>query len=573
MDLIRYFVAAYPRQSAVTLACLVVASLAEGLGLATAVPLLGILLGRGTDAASPQAQSLAASVEGALAGIGLPFTLLTVGSVVALLLWLKAGLVLFAMRQVGNTVAFISTDLRLEVLSHLFEARWGYFTRHPLGRLTNSIATEATRAADAYRQLTLAAKYTTLTAVGLAVAFWLSWELAVITICGYTVIGLALARLVRLARRAGQKQTTVINSLLARLTDALLNLKLLKATRREHLLVPLVTRDTNKLQKALRKQVLAQETLNALQEPLMFLILLATAIFSQVAGLLAPEELLVMLAALMRSLSSAAKIQRRYQLASIHAPALDSLRELVASAAADAEQLPSGPAPTLERAIELCDVRYSYDDQYVLDGVGLEIPAGEITALVGGSGGGKTTVTDLVTGLIQPDSGAVTIDGARLDELDVAAWRARIGYVPQELVLLGDSVRTNVGFGDPTISDADIEDALRDAGVWDVVSALPGGLDAPVGERGSLLSGGQRARIAIARALACRPSLLVLDEATAALDPETEAVVLETIAQLRGRVTVLAISHQPAISELADRVYRLEAGQAERVERSELIAS
>jgi ATP-binding cassette subfamily C protein len=106
-----------------------------------------------------------------------------------------------------------------------------------------------------------------------------------------------------------------------------------------------------------------------------------------------------------------------------------------------------------------------------------------------------------------------------------------------------------------------------------VVSALPGGLDAPVGERGSLLSGGQRARIAIARALACRPSLLVLDEATAALDPETEAVVLETIAQLRGRVTVLAISHQPAISELADRVYRLEAGQAERVERSELIAS
>jgi len=140
------------------------------------------------------------------------------------------------------------------------------------------------------------------------------------------------------------------------------------------------------------------------------------------------------------------------------------------------------------------------------------------------------------------------------------------GYVPQEVVLLHDTVRVNVAFGDATISDEDVERALRAAGVWDVVRSLPGGLDASVGERGSRLSGGERARIGLARALAGRPKLLILDEATAALDPEAERIVLSTLEELRGEVTILAISHQPALRDVADRVYRIESGRAERLE-------
>jgi len=573
MKLLRYFVAAYPRQSTITLLCLIAAALAEGLGLMMFVPLLAIVTGRDSGAGPIAGDQLAETLESGLGALGLAFSLPVVAAMVAILLWLKAGLVLLSMRRVGNTVAWIATDLRLEVLEQLFAARWSYFSGQSIGRLANSIATEASRAATAYHQLALAAKYTTLSLVGLAVAVWLSWQLALLTMAGWTVIGIGLNVLVRMSRRAGQKQTTVINSLLSRLSDALLNLKLLKTMKREHLIKPLLTSDTERLQKALRKQVLAQEALNALQEPLIFAILVVTVVVSQSAELLQVEELTVMLFALIRSLSGATKIQRRYQLAVINAPALDSLRALVASAAAEAEELPVGRAPALERAIELRGVRFAYQDAPVLDGVDLEIPAGEITALIGGSGGGKTTVTDLVSGLIRPDAGTVCIDGVPLEQIDVAAWRHRIGYVPQELILLHDSVRTNVTFGDPEIDDRAVERALRAAGVWDVVCALPDGLDTSVGERGTLLSGGQRARIGLARALAAQPSLLVLDEATAALDPETEAVVLETLERLRGSVTVLAIAHQPALRVVADRVYRLEAGRAERVERGELIAS
>jgi ATP-binding cassette subfamily C protein len=114
-----------------------------------------------------------------------------------------------------------------------------------------------------------------------------------------------------------------------------------------------------------------------------------------------------------------------------------------------------------------------------------------------------------------------------------------------------------------------VEQALRDAGAWEYVSRLEGGIDAPVGERGSLLSGGQRQRVAIARALVLRPRLLVLDEATAALDPETEAAVWSTVARLRGRTTVIAISHQPGVMRVADRVYRIADGEVQRVEESQ----
>ena len=131
--------------------------------------------------------------------------------------------------------------------------------------------------------------------------------------------------------------------------------------------------------------------------------------------------------------------------------------------------------------------------------------------------------------------------------------------------MLHDSVRRNVTLGDPTLDDAAVEAALRLAGAWEFVSALPDGLDASVGERGALVSGGQRQRISIARALVHAPRLLIFDEATAALDAESEAAVWQTVASLRGHTTVVAISHHPGLASVADLVYRIAGGRAERV--------
>jgi ATP-binding cassette, subfamily C, bacterial len=193
-----------------------------------------------------------------------------------------------------------------------------------------------------------------------------------------------------------------------------------------------------------------------------------------------------------------------------------------------------------------------------LRNVFLTIPAGGFIALTGPSGAGKTTIADLIIGLFSPQEGQVSIDDVSVTDMSLKAWRSMIGYAPQETIMFHDTIFTNVTLGDPTLSRADAEEALRGAGSWDFVTSLPEGMDWIVGEKGARLSGGQRQRIAIARALVRRPKLLILDEATTALDPKTEAAVCETLEHLRGKVTIIAISHQPALVNAADEVYRLE---------------
>jgi ATP-binding cassette subfamily C protein len=189
------------------------------------------------------------------------------------------------------------------------------------------------------------------------------------------------------------------------------------------------------------------------------------------------------------------------------------------------------------------------------------VPAREITVLTGPSGAGKTTIADLILGLYVPNQGRVLLDGVPLDELDLQSWRHLVGYVPQELVLFHDTIFANVALGDLGIRKTDVRRALQLAGAWEFVDALPEGMMTQVGEGGAKLSGGQRQRIALARALVGNPQLLILDEVTSALDPETEWQIVQGIQDLAGDMAVLAITHRPAFLEIADRLYRVADGR------------
>ena len=225
------------------------------------------------------------------------------------------------------------------------------------------------------------------------------------------------------------------------------------------------------------------------------------------------------------------------------------------------EILTGSRKPELKKSIRLDHVSFAYDDHYVLQDVSLVFPVGHITAILGPSGSGKTTIVDLVTGLLRPQEGEVWIDEAPMADLDLKMWRHQIGYVPQETILLHDTVLNNVTLGDPGLSETDAKVALRAAGAWEFVNAMPLSMQSVVGERGGNLSGGQRQRIAIARALVHKPKLLILDEATSGLDPESEAAVCDTLLKLRGKLTILVISHQSALVKIADKAHRIQDGK------------
>ncbi len=566
MKLLLFFARRYPSQSLAVLISLFVAGGLEGVGWVTLLPVISLANQEG-GGVSPVAMpgGLERQIRSLFEWLGLPMTLGVLSSVLFAVFCAKAVILLISKRQVGYMVAQVATDLRLDLLRALLAARWPYFTRQPVGRAANAIATEADRASKAYNNLALTVQNWIMTVIAVGFAFTLAWKLSLGAFVGGVLMWYAMDVLVTMASRAGFKQTVLTKSLLGRLADALLSVKLLKAMGREELVAPLLSSDTVRLQRQLRRQVMAKEGLISLQEPFVIGILLVVLFVATRRMGVPVEQVLILILAFGRALNSANKTQRRWQLTVTDASALWSIRELIEAADEHVETLVGRRAPTLERGILLSEIRVEYEGRCLLDGATVEIPAGQITAVIGDSGSGKTTLVDLITGLTEPSAGSVQVDGRPLAELDLRRWRRLIGYVPQELPMLHDSVRINVGLGDKELSDAQIERALRDAGAWEFVSQMPGGLDASVGERGTLLSGGQRARIALARALVHQPQLLILDEATTGVEPEMEVALWRTLAALRGRVTIVAISHQPALRGVADRVYRVEGRSAVRV--------
>jgi ATP-binding cassette subfamily C protein len=207
------------------------------------------------------------------------------------------------------------------------------------------------------------------------------------------------------------------------------------------------------------------------------------------------------------------------------------------------------------------DVRFSYRPELdVHHGVSFAVPAGGLTAIVGPSGAGKTTVFSLIERFYEPDSGRVLVDGRDVLEWQLGELRAAIGYVEQDAPVLSGTLRENITFGVSEVADDELAAVLRTARLTDVVQQLPEGLETQVGYRGTRLSGGERQRVAIARALLRQPRLLLLDEVTSQLDAINEAALRETIAEVAEITTVLVVAHRLSTVTLADRIIVMDNG-------------
>lgn len=217
--------------------------------------------------------------------------------------------------------------------------------------------------------------------------------------------------------------------------------------------------------------------------------------------------------------------------------------------------------------ISVKDVDFVYEgsDKYILQHVSIDIPKGKAVAFIGSSGGGKTTLADLILGLQVPVKGSILVDERNILSC-VEAWHDKIGYIPQSIFLIDDTIRNNVAFGidEKKIDDKLVWKALEEASLKEFVESSTDGLDTMVGERGVCLSGGQRQRIGIARALYRNPEILVFDEATSALDNETEKEVMKAIDSLHGNKTMIMIAHRLSTIENCDMVYKVEKGQVVR---------
>ncbi|MBI3801925.1 MAG: ABC transporter ATP-binding protein [Deltaproteobacteria bacterium] len=567
MRLVFIFVRAYPWRSAIVLICLLLAALAEGAGLSSLLPLFGLAAQTGTDLQGTLGNSrLERMISEVLATCGLQPSIGLLCSLIAGGMILKSGFILLAQKQVGYTVAHVATDLRLTLIRALLAARWEYYVRQPVGVFTNAFSTEAARASNAYLGGTTMMALLIQTVLYIALAVFVSWQASLGVMVLGALIVFALSRLVQTARSAGARQVKLRKSLTRRLTDVLYAVKPLKAMARQTLIGPWLERETQRLNRAVQREVLSTEMLRALQDPLVVVVLVGGLYVGLTRWRLPLNTVLMLALFFERTLQSLNKVQREYQKMAVDESSFWSLRGTIDRSEAECEITHGRKKAVLREEITLRNVQFSYADHLVLADVSLSIPAGQLTLLIGPSGAGKTSTVDLIVGLVRPQVGEVWIDNVPLSEIDLNAWRRTIGYVPQETLLLHENVFVNVTLGDPELTRADVEAALCAAGAWDFVAALPAGMETPLGEHGARLSGGQRQRIAIARALVHKPQLLIFDEATTSLDPKSEAAICATVQQLRGTMTIIAISHQPALLEVADVIYRLEEGRTQMVD-------
>lgn len=567
MRLLLRFLRAYPSQSAMVMMALILAGLVEGASMTTLLPILSSAVEQGGTLSLEGNQG--AYVYRALQWLGLTPTIGILIGVLVIGTVLRSGLVLFSNKYVGYTIARLATDLRLLLLKSLLAAQWSFYLRQPVGTLANAMSSEPDRASKAYFFGTSMLAAVIQMIAYISVSATISWRATVAYMVGALVILVSLQFLVRMAKKAGKRQTKVRKALLHQLTDCLQSVKPLKAMGREELADRVIAAETQRLNRALEREVLSKEALKAVQAPA-FLILVAAGFYVGLVRWHMPAaQVMVLLMLLSRVMAGMGKVQRMYQNMAVCESAYWSLNNTIVKAQSQREAAGGGIEPSLETAIQLQEVRFAYNGRPILKGLSLEVPAASLTALIGHSGAGKTTVVDLIIGLMHPRQGSILVDGTAIENLNMRSWRQMIGYVPQENLLLHDTVFTNVTFGDPRLTEADAERALKAAGAWDFIAALPEGMMTVVGERGARLSGGQRQRIMIARALVHRPRLLILDEATSALDPESQRVIRDSLSELKRKITILAISHQPILVEIADRVYQLEEGKARRIELSQ----
>lgn len=555
------FFRAFPKRISLIVLLMVAQTLSAGVGVLFILPLLSVLGFAGETASNHEITQVVAAIFETL---HIPLNLVSMLVVYVALITLVATLRAYNMTLSASVQQRYTHVLRQTMYRLVMRTQWSVLNRYSLadlGYLLNGQVSQIGRLS----QLTFQFLSQFLLTIGFfVVALVVSWQMSFMALLFAVLSSLLLLPLYKRTLGSGRTQLRENQRLFKAVSEHLHSLRMIKLFGAEDRFAQALSHTSERLE----QQQIRLTLINAVTTWLLTIIaaLLVAAFFYISLTVVGSEiaELIVLVVILARMLPLLSSVQKTVQQALHAIPASANGRAVV-------KQLQQAQEPELAavdatkyvvQITQQCELRhvtfqYNGANEPVLQQFSCVIPANKITALTGPSGSGKSTVADLIAGLQQATAGELVVDNIVLNAMQTLAWRHSVAYVVQEPLLFDDTIYNNLIWVRDDISDIDIERALRDAAAWDFVQSLPKGLHTRVGDHGRQLSGGQRQRLAIARALLRNPQLLILDEATNALDQANEALVKETIQSLRGKLTVIVISHQASINELADNQIHL----------------
>jgi ATP-binding cassette subfamily C protein len=535
-------------------------SLTEGISLLMLVPLLQLV---GLNVQEGSIGRLAVFISSIFSVIGIRPTLIAVLCVYVFIV------IIHSLLRRWETSVSLSLEyefvvrLREKLYQAIARTNWLFFARSRVSDFTHALTIEMERiGAATYFILNLLA--TSIVAIVYIIfALRLSAMMTgLVFLCGIGLM-LLLKKKTKIAHETGEGLSEAMSSLYNAISEHLNGMKTAKSYGVEERHVEIF--------KGLAEQVRHMYT-HAVQNQaevsywfnIGSVITLSVVLYVSIQILSIPTAgvllLLFLFARVMPKLSS---IQQNFQSLINMMPSFSRVMELQkrCEEAAEIETQRYGKID-IGNGIKLNKVSFSYDgNSTVIKDIDIVIKAGQTTAIVGPSGAGKTTIADLLMGLITPDGGNILIDGKEFSSKGMRTWREQIGYVPQDTFLFNDTLRANLLWAKPDAKEEEINQSLRSAAAEEFVNGLPKGLDTILGDRGVLVSGGERQRIALARALLRKPSLLILDEATSSLDSENERRIQNAIETLHSQMTILIMTHRLSAVREADIIHVLEKGQ------------
>ena len=469
----------------------------------------------------------------------------------------------FITSRIGHELVY---RLRRELFAHLQQLSLSFHARARTGELLTKVVSDTSALKDIFAESALTFAAHSLTVIGMfVIMFWLDWRMALIVLATFPVLTYALFGVYRRIKASARKQREREGAVASRIHEVLSSLQIVRAFAREKLEQERFERDsTYTLEEGIRTARMEAAATRSV-EIISAAGLCAVVLFGSlqvIKGRILPGEVLIFtayLTSMYKPLRTLARISSQYSKAMASAERIAQILRIEPEPIDDKQGL---KVARLDGEIVFRHVSFDYGDGIeVLKNVSFRIAPGERVALVGASGAGKSTIANLLLRFYQPQSGSILIDGREIEQYQRESLRRRIGVVLQESILLGASIRENIVYGKTDATDEEVEAAAREAYAHEFITKLPEGYETIIGERGSTLSGGQRQRICLARAIIKRPSLLILDEPTSAIDAESTQLIQQALHKMQQGKTMIVISHQFAGIEEFDRIIVLKAGE------------
>jgi len=538
---------------------MLVSGLVEGVGIGMFIPILN------QATSEPMSDRFSQAINSLFISLGMEMNLTALLFLLTIIFFIKGCLLYLQVLAITKISADLTMSLRLSLSKKYALMDYNFFLDKSAGYLNNLITTEVTTTVSGLNKYCELIGYIIYISVYLCFATILNYKMTIFVMIISTILFFSFKFLYRLTAKYSTELTQLNALMQSSLIQIIYNYKYLKATNSFQTLHGMLSGYISKISRMVFRLGALGGIFNSIVEPFVILFMCALIFYYVVLGQNPLSEIMILLVFFHRTFTRVFSVQTSWQKFNAAIGGVNAIKTAQTEIDNNREKIPDTPVSAIAGDLIFKDVSYAYGSKIVLFDLNFHIPLNKSVAIVGESGAGKTTYFDLLTGLLEPKSGTIALNGIDFRHIDKASLRSKIGYVIQDPVVFNDTIANNISFWNCNFYDYNCEARIKRAAQMaycsEFIDEMKDGYNSIIGDKGAKLSGGQRQRIAIAREIFKNPEIMIFDEATSSLDTESEQYIQKSIDAMIGKCTIIIIAHRLSTIKNCDYIYVMSKGR------------